>query len=80
LLKVDSVPRFVIYAYGQTLKPASSRAFLNNGVCTNYQIVAEAATRTVVRFEGIPPNRGNNPPPITALHPFIERHNVLPPD
>jgi hypothetical protein len=84
LLKVDSVPRFVIYAIGQTLKPESSRAIVKSGplagLCTNYQIVAEAATRTVVRFEGVPRNRGNNPPAITTLHPVIESFNVLPPD
>ena len=28
LLKADSVPRFVIYAYGQTLKPESTRAIV----------------------------------------------------
>jgi hypothetical protein len=84
LLKVDSVPRFVIYAIGQTLKPESSRAIVKSGplagLCTNYQIVAEAATRTVVRFEGVPRNRGNNPPAITTLHPVIESFNVLPPN
>ena len=80
LLKLDPVPRYVIYAYGQTLKPASSRSFNADGTCNNYQIVAEAATRTVVRFEGVPPNRGDNPPPINALHPVIESFNVLPPD
>jgi hypothetical protein len=82
LLKVDTTPRFVIYAFGQTLKPESTRAIVKSGtfagLCTNYQIVAEAATRTVVRFDGIPPNQGTNP--ITALHPVIESFNVLPPD
>jgi hypothetical protein len=84
LLKADSVPRFVIYAYGQTLKPESTRAIVKSGIyaglCTNYQIVAEVATRTVVRFEGIQPSRGTNAPVITSLHPVIESFNVLPPD
>jgi hypothetical protein len=84
LLKVDSVPRFVIYAFGQTLKPESTRAIVKNGpfigLCTNYQIVAEAATRTVVRFEGIQPYLGGSPPAITNLHPVIESFTVLPPD
>jgi len=80
LLKVDTVPRFVIYAFGQTLKPTqpvSSGPFA--GLCTNYQIVAEAATRTVVRFEGVQPYQGTNMP-ITSLHPVIESYNDLPPD
>ena len=84
LLKDDSVPRFVIYAFGQTLKPESTRAILKSGpftgLCTNYQVVAEAATRTVVRFEGIQPYLGGNPPAITNLHPVIESFTVLPPD
>ena len=84
LLKADSVPRFVIYAFGQTLKPESTRAIVKSGpfagLCTNYQIVAEAATRTVIRFDGVQPNRGANPPAITNLHPIIESFNVLPPD
>jgi hypothetical protein len=84
LLKDDSVPRFVIYAFGQTLKPESTRAIVKNGpfigLCTNYQIVAEAATRTVVRFEGIQPYLGGSPPAITNLHPVIESFTVLPPD
>jgi hypothetical protein len=82
LLKADSVPRFVIYAFGQTLKPESTRAIVKSGpfvgLCTNYQVVAESATRTVVRFEGVPPNHGTNA--ITTLHPVIESFNLLPPD
>jgi hypothetical protein len=82
LLKADPVPRFVIYSFGQTLKPESTRAIVKSGpfagLCTNYQVVAEAATRTVVRFEGVAPNHGTNA--ITSLHPVIESFNVLPPD
>ncbi|HOX56005.1 MAG TPA: hypothetical protein P5205_03005 [Candidatus Paceibacterota bacterium] len=81
LLKVDTVPRFVIYAFGQTLKPTQpvpSGTFA--GLCTNYQIMAESATRTVVRFEGIQPYERGLPPAINALHPVIESFNVLPPD
>jgi hypothetical protein len=84
LLKADSVPRFVIYAFGQTLKPESTRAIVKSGafagLCTNYQIVAETATRTVVRFEGAQPFRGGTLSAITNLHPVIESFNVLPPD
>jgi hypothetical protein len=81
LLKADPVPRFVVYSFGQTLKPESTRAIVKSGpfagICTNYQIVAESVTRTVVRFEGLQPNRGVFPPAITNLHPIIESFNVL---
>jgi hypothetical protein len=85
LLKCDHTPRFVIYAFGQTLKPESTRAIVKSGLfagmCTNYQIVAEAATRTVVRFEGVPQFQpGSQTPAITSLHPVIESFTVLPPD
>jgi hypothetical protein len=62
LLKVGE-PRFVIYAWGQSLKPARSGVVNNGGtlslsgpsidpsdrVCNNYQVTGEAATRAVVR-------------------------------
>jgi hypothetical protein len=84
LLKCDHTPRFVIYAFGQTLKPAAHAIVPSGpfaGLCTNYQIMAEAATRTVIRFEGVQPcPAGTLPPPITRLHPVIESFNVLPPD
>jgi len=73
LINCDHTPRFVIYSWGQALKPAdrsvlSSGPFIN--LCTNYQITAEVATRTVVRIDGAP----NNP------HAVIENFNILPPD
>src|SRR5262249_56531396 len=45
LLKGADEPRFVIYSYGQSLKPAerslvTSGAFF--GLCTNYQVTAES--------------------------------------
>jgi len=73
LLNCDHTPRFVIYCWGQALRPAdrsvlSSGPFMN--LCTNYQVTAEAATRAVVRIDGAP----NNP------HAVVESFNVLPPD
>jgi hypothetical protein len=73
LLRGNQQPRFVIYSYGQALKPAprslvTSGTFV--GMCTNYQITAEVATRAVVRIDGAP----NNP------HAVIESYNILPPD
>jgi hypothetical protein len=73
LLKLDPVPRFVVYSYGQTLKPADKSLVTSGsffGLCTNYQIMAEAATRAVIRIEGAPTN----------THAVVESFNLLPPD
>ncbi|MGA2786442.1 MAG: hypothetical protein ABSF60_02840 [Verrucomicrobiota bacterium] len=60
LLRCSDSPRYVIYCYGQALKPApngineSSFTLANGqsafGMVTNYQVVSEIATRAVVRF------------------------------
>jgi hypothetical protein len=73
LLKCDHTPRFVVYSYGQTLRPAEHSlvtASAHFNLCTNYQITAETATRAVVRVEGAP----------LRPHAIIESFNVLPPD
>ena len=73
LLKIDHVPRFVVYSWGQTLKPAEHSKVMSGpyvGLVTNYQITAESATRAVVRIDGAPANP----------HAVIESFNVLPPD
>jgi len=73
LLKGGEQPRLVIYSYGQALQPANGSTMAGgpySGLCTNYQITAEAATRTVVRIDGAPLN-----PRAT-----IESFNVLPPE
>jgi hypothetical protein len=83
LLKADSTPRFVIYSFGQTLKPANHSRVTSGpffGLVTNYQITAEVATKTVVRFDGVQPYLYGTPPGITNLHPVIESFNVLPSD
>jgi hypothetical protein len=73
LLQCDAVPRFVIYSYGQALKPAD-RSKVNggnyDGMITNYQITAEMASRAVVRVEGAP-----NAPRV-----IVENYNFLGPD
>jgi hypothetical protein len=73
LLKCDHTPRFVVYSFGQTLKPAD-RSLVTSGafsrLCTNYQVVAEAATRAVLRVDGAPTNS----------HIVVESFNLLPPD
>jgi len=53
LLRCSSSPRYVIYCYGQTLKPAPNGIYMGSdhfGLVTNYQVVSETATRAVVRF------------------------------
>ena len=69
LLHSDNTPRYVIYSYGQALKPAN-RSVQGNGICTNYQVTAEMVTRTVVRVDGAPKNP----------HVVVESFNILPPD
>jgi hypothetical protein len=73
LLKGGEQPRFVIYAYGQALKPANNSTVTGgpySGLHTNYQITAEAATRTVVRIDGAP----------SSPRAVVESFSVLPPD
>ncbi|HZF01894.1 MAG TPA: pilus assembly PilX N-terminal domain-containing protein [Methylomirabilota bacterium] len=74
LLRVSGSPRYVIYSYGQSLKPAGPSALVTSGtlfgMITNYQVTAESATRAVVRIEGAPTN----------THAVIESFNILPSD
>ena len=59
LLHCAPSPRYVIYCYGQALKPAPRGIYTGTtpagmfGLVTNYQVVAEAATRAVVRFDSV---------------------------
>jgi hypothetical protein len=80
LLRLDEGPRFVIYSFGQTLKPAPRSIITSGsffGMCTNYQITAETATRAVVRIEGAPvPGRVNLATPRLVMESF----NVIGPD
>ena len=79
LLKGGEAPRFVIYSYGQALKPAVRSIVTSGpyfGLCTNYQITAEVATRAVVRIDGAQPVPGQPYRPRAV----VESFNVLPPD
>jgi hypothetical protein len=82
LLKVGQ-PRYVIFAYGQSLKPAPQSIMQNNsiqgsfGLCTNYQITGEVETRTVIRFDN-PPVAGSSQ--VNQPHAVIESYNVVPPE
>lgn len=75
LLQRDE-PRFVVYAFGQALKPAprsltTSADFYN--LCTNYQVTGEVITKTTFRVEGELRNAAN---PLRAV---VESYNILPP-
>ena len=81
LLRGDDDPRFVIYAYGQSLMPAPGSIVTDDPylqLCTNYSITAESAVRTVVRIIGAPKpgDRSTNVQPKAV----IESFNFLPPD
>ena len=74
LLRVDE-PRFVIYAYGQALKPAERSlttqvSFYN--LCTNYQVTGEFLSKTVLRIEA--PNGLSQP-----VRTVVENYSILPP-
>lgn len=72
LIRGGDQPRFTIYAYGQSLRPANNSKIASGpfyNLCTNYQITAEFATRTVVRVENAP----------TAPRVVVESFNILPP-
>jgi hypothetical protein len=67
-------PRYVIYCYGQALKPAPNGIMAGGTyplMCTNYQIVAETATRAVVQVE----NANTTSPKLV-----LKNLNPLPPD
>jgi len=82
LLRVGT-PRYVIYSYGQALKPAPNGVFLGAGqffgMVTNYQVVSEIATRAVLRLDTVRTN-ANGAITLTPPRAVIESFNILPPD
>ncbi len=62
LLKVEDHPRLTVYSWGQALKPARRSVVLTagayRGMCTNYQVTAEVASKSVLRLEGVNPRFG----------------------
>jgi hypothetical protein len=91
LLKVGDT-RFVVYAFGQSLKPAPNLPDYASvvasgpyaGMVINYQITGEVATRSVVRVDF---ERELNPASTNYLkfdyrkpHAVVESFNVLPPN
>ena len=83
LLRVGT-PRYVIYSYGQTLKPAPNGIQTSGnffGMVTNYQVVSEIATRAVVRFKQVLVTNSLTPLLIqTNYSATIENYNILPPE
>ena len=69
LVKVGD-PRYVIYAYGQSLRPAENSILTSGsfvGMCTNYQVTGEFVTRTVFQIEGT----------AGAPRPVVKSFNIL---
>ena len=78
LLKEDE-PYVVVYAYGQSLRPADRSIIVApgpfQGMVTNYQITGEVLTKTALRLEEI--RRTNQPSLYRAV---AESYNFLPND
>lgn len=75
LLQRDE-PRFVVYAYGQSLRPAPRSLATDSdfyNLCTNYQITGEVISKTTFRVEG----ELNNP--ANPLRSVVENYSILPP-
>jgi len=74
--------RFVVYAFGQSLKPEYIDP--RTGVALNYQITGEVATRSVVRIDFDKVTDRNDPrfggPDVNRPHVVVEQFNVLPPE
>ena len=67
-------PRYVLYCFGQTLRPAPNGTVLSGPyfqMVTNYQVTAESAIRAVIRID----NANTSTPRVV-----IESYNVLPPN
>lgn len=74
LMHLEPHPRLVIYAYGQSLRPAERGVYVAGGayslMVTNYQVTGESAARAVVRIEGLP-EPGFFPRPLPAGAPPV---------
>ena len=52
LLRVEETPYFVAYVFSQALRPKDRERVGNEWLITNYEVVGEAAARTIFRLEG----------------------------
>ena len=76
LLKVEDEPIVVVYAWGQSLKPADKSIItsgVNVGLVTNYVVTGQVGTRTVLRIKNFNPAITNQPPRMV-----VESFKVLP--
>jgi len=87
LMYLEEHPRMVIYAYGQSLRPAERGVYVAGGpyslMVTNYQITGESAVRALVRVEGLPepgllPRLPAGAPPVVTPRIYIESLRQLP--
>ena len=78
LLK-DDEPYVVIYAFGQSLRPAENSIVRTPGpyrnLCTNYVVTGEVATKTAVRIEKLPLQQGKQ-----LYRAVVESYNIVPND
>ena len=77
LLRCPTGPHYVIYCYGQTLKPAPGGLVTSSSnfkLVTNYQVVAESAVRAVIRVDKHVTVSGTN------YSTTVESYNPLPPN
>jgi hypothetical protein len=81
LVRETRDPRYVIYCYGQALRPAPNglvTSASNFGLVTNYQVVAESVVRAVVSVHAQVNMSGSYP--VTNYTTRVESYNVLPPE
>ena len=82
LMKVSTVPRYVIYGYGQALRPAQNSTYSGNGalfnLVTNYQVMAESAVRAVVQVH--PQVTATPNGYVTNYTTTVESYDILPPN
>ena len=83
LLRDSSAPKYVLYAWGQTLKPAANGLVTSGGpaffgLVTNYQVTAESAARAVISVH--PHVTATATGFVTNYTTTVESYNVLPPN
>lgn len=70
LLKEDE-PRFVVYAFGQSLREAQDSVHMGPGsfnrMCTNYTVTGEYVSKSVIRIEG----------PVQSPRAVVESYNEI---
>jgi hypothetical protein len=84
LLKLGDPPRFLVYAFGQSLKPAAESLVVSPGeyfqMSTNYQVTGEYVARALLRFDQVDTNANpelnflETPPRYRAV---IEDYTIL---